>query len=54
MVCSHIFREGNCCADMLAAMGHTLTATTWFHTLPAPLSVDFSRDRNGLQNYRFP
>jgi len=53
VVYSHIFREGNCCADMLAAMGHTLTAATWFHTLPAPLLADFSRDLNGLPHYRF-
>lgn len=50
---SRYVREGNCCADKVAAMGHTLPNTTWFTTLPSPLFMDFSRDRNGLPNFRF-
>jgi len=45
--------EGNCCADGLAAMGHDITDTTWFNTLPSSLLADFARDRHGLPNYRF-
>jgi len=54
IICSHIFREGNCCADGLADMGHAVTDTSWFTTLPPLLLADFTRDMNGLPNYRFP
>jgi len=53
-VCFHIFREGNCCADLLACLGHDLSDTDWFDILPPLLAFDFFRDRNGLPNYRFP
>jgi hypothetical protein len=26
---SHIFREGNCCADQLASLGHSTQDTAW-------------------------
>jgi len=54
VICSHIFREGNCCADKLASFDHALTDTIWYSSLPLSLSTDFARDRNGLPNYRFP
>jgi len=54
IICSHIFREGNVCADGLAALGHDLNDTTWFTLLPPSLGQDFSGDINGLPNYRFP
>lgn len=54
VICSHIYREGNGCADAMASLGHELTDTTWFHIMPVSLSIDFSRDRNGLPNFRFP
>ncbi|XP_024636367.1 uncharacterized protein [Medicago truncatula] len=54
VLCSHIFREGNCCADKLAFIGHSLTSTVWFDSLPPTLAVDFARDRSGLPNFRFP
>jgi len=53
-VCSHIYREGNCCADRLAALGHGVSGMAWFDRLPPSLLFDFTRDRNGLPNYRFP
>jgi hypothetical protein len=51
---SHIFREGNSCADKLANMGHAITGAIWLDTLPAGVVLDFFRDRCGLPNYRFP
>lgn len=54
VICSHIYREGNCCADTVASLGHKLTDTTWFHIMPVSLSIDFTRDRNGLPNFRLP
>jgi ribonuclease HI len=54
VISSHIFREGNCCADKLASMGHSIDGAVWLHTLPSNLSLYFFRDRCGLPNYRFP
>ena len=52
-LCSHVFHEGNCCADKLVDYGHSITGTVWFGSLPKSLSTDFFRDRVGLPNYRF-
>jgi hypothetical protein len=54
VISSHIFREGNCCADFLANLGHSMVGTNWLDTLPGALRFDFFRDRCGLPNYRFP
>ena len=54
VISSHTFREGNCCADKLALMGHFCVGAVWLNTLPSNLSLDFFRDRRGLPNYRFP
>jgi len=54
IIFSHIFREGNGCADTMASLGHNLTVTSWYHSMPASLAVDFARDRHGLPNFRFP
>jgi len=53
-ICSHIFCEGNCCADKLATYGHSVTCIVWLTSLPQTLMEDFTRDRNGLPNFRFP
>jgi len=54
VISSHIYREGNCCADILAALGHSMVGEVWLDTLPEELKIDFFRDRCGLPNYRFP
>jgi len=54
IISSHIFREGNCCANRLANMGHTMEGSVWLDMLPMELHLDFFRDRVGLPNYRFP
>jgi len=54
IICSHIYKEGNSCADALATMGHGVTNTSWFHIMPVSLLADFTRDINGLLNFRFP
>lgn len=53
IICSHIYREGNCCEDALATLGNDMPDTTWFQTMAVSLSIDFTRDRNGLPNFRF-
>jgi ribonuclease HI len=49
---SHIFREGNCCADKLANHGHLIPGFLWWDSLPLFVRDDFLRDRFGLVNYR--
>jgi ribonuclease HI len=43
---SHIFREGNHCADKLANLGLSL------HDIPSVLVDDFDRNRLGMPYYR--
>ncbi|KEH26820.1 hypothetical protein MTR_6g075360 [Medicago truncatula] len=54
VIASHIYREGNCCADYLANMGHSVVGAVWLDSLPLALGFDFFRDRSGWPNYRFP
>lgn len=54
VICSHIYREANCCADTMAKLGHGLHVTSWYHNMPTSLTVDFSRDRHGLPYFSFP
>jgi ribonuclease HI len=54
VISSHIFREGNCCADKLASLGHYSVGEIWMDNLPTDLSLDFFRDRCGFPNYRLP
>jgi len=54
VICSHIFREEDCCADMLASLGHVIPATSWYATIPSLLLADYFRDINVLSNFRFP
>jgi len=51
VISSHIFREGNCCADKLAALGHSIVGEIWLDNLPDEVKIDFYRDRYGLPNY---
>jgi len=53
VISSHIFREGNCCADTLANLGHSMIGEIWLDTLPDEVKADFFRDRCSLPNYRF-
>jgi ribonuclease HI len=53
---SHIFREGNKCADTLANLGLSLppsSSHTWWSSLPAALFADFDCNRLGWPCYRF-
>jgi len=52
-ISSHIFCEGNCCADRLT-MGHAIQGFVWLDTLTTEVQMDFFCDNVGLPNYRFP
>ncbi|XP_019431828.1 PREDICTED: uncharacterized protein LOC109338930 [Lupinus angustifolius] len=50
---SHIYREGNICADKLANYGVTSRCDSWWTSLPTFILPDFHRNRLLLPNYRF-
>jgi len=50
---THIFREGNQCADKLANLGLNVVNFTWWNFAPAEILGDLSRNRLGLPFYRF-
>ncbi|XP_019455095.1 PREDICTED: uncharacterized protein LOC109356219 [Lupinus angustifolius] len=50
---THIFRQGNACADKLATYGVSSKVDTWWNYMPNFLYEDFYRNRNLLPNYRF-
>ncbi|KEH33166.1 hypothetical protein MTR_3g026170 [Medicago truncatula] len=54
VISSHIFREGNCCADKLANMGHSIQGTVWLSVSPPELHADFYKDHCDVPRYRFP
>jgi ribonuclease HI len=39
---SHVYREGNSCADKLAAHGHVITGFLWWDVIPPFIYHDFS------------
>lgn len=41
VISSHIFREGNSCANKLANLGHSMNGSVWLDSLPGELKVDF-------------
>ncbi|GAU13228.1 hypothetical protein TSUD_245980 [Trifolium subterraneum] len=53
---SHIYREGNSCADAMANLGLSLSHTSthsWWSSMPQVMSIDFARNRLGLPCFRF-
>jgi len=55
LVVSHIYREGNACADKLANFGLTLTSADlfWSDELPDSIRGECYRNRLGMPNFRF-
>ncbi|KAF1882437.1 hypothetical protein Lal_00039085 [Lupinus albus] len=51
-IVTHIFREGNTCADRLAAFGVTSRVYTWWDVIPRFIFEEFNRNRLGIPNYR--
>lgn len=50
---THVYREGNSCADKLANIGLALSSHIWFTSIPTQVVADFVRDKHGYPNYRF-
>jgi ribonuclease HI len=53
IVHTHIFREGNICADKLASHGHSIAGFMWWDSIPPFLYDSFLHDKLGLPCYRF-
>ncbi|KAK0605269.1 hypothetical protein LWI29_024814 [Acer saccharum] len=50
--CSHVYREGNVVADILANMGLCFPLPVWLECPPAPIHRDLVHDSLGLPRYR--
>lgn len=50
---THVYREGNCCADSLANIGLSLHGLTVWLEIPASIRGNVVKDRLGMLNYRF-
>jgi len=50
---SHIYREGNACADALANIGLTLDSFVYYYTIPLQARSDYVKNRPGWLNFRF-
>lgn len=53
VIASHIYREGNRCADNLANDGHSIHNVVWWETLPLFIREEFFQDRFGIPYFRF-
>lgn len=51
VISSHIYGEGNGCADMLASIGHFVQDSVWLSELPPALHFHFFRDKHGVPTY---
>jgi len=52
-IVSHIYREGNTCADLLANIGLTTSKNLWWDECPSEIRGDLIRNELGLPNYKF-
>jgi len=52
-IVSHIFREGNACADALANIGLSLDNYVYYYSLPLQVRGDYVENRLGWPNFRF-
>lgn len=47
-VCTHIYREGNACANQLAGHGTSISDFVWCVLIPSFIVKDFFNNRLGL------
>ncbi|GAU44251.1 hypothetical protein TSUD_399970 [Trifolium subterraneum] len=50
---THIYREGNCCADRMAALGITVNGFYWWDIVPPSVKGDYINNLMGLPSFRF-
>jgi len=49
---THIFREGNCCANRLANIGMSCNSLLWMNEIHSQARADYIRNRLGLPYFR--
>jgi len=49
---SHIYREGNKCADSIASLGLSIVSHVWFNQAPSIIRADLVTNQLGLPNFR--
>ena len=49
---THIYREGNKCADILANVGLSIASYSWFSQAPPEINLDFVKNKLGFPNFR--
>jgi len=54
VISSHIYKEGNRCADKLANHGHVIDWIILWYAMPPFITDDSFRDRYRLPNFCFP
>jgi len=54
-IVSHIYREGNACADSLENIGLSLASSDlfWSESLPDSIRGEYNRNRLGMPNFKF-
>ncbi|CAJ2644894.1 unnamed protein product [Trifolium pratense] len=50
---THIYREGNCCADRMAALGINVNGFYWWDNVPPSVQGDYISNLMGLPSFRF-
>lgn len=49
---THIYKEGNHCADKLAKLGFLVSNFTWWAGIHIDVAHDFNRNKFGISNFR--
>ena len=52
-IVSHIYREGNTCADILVNFGLNASEPLWWDESPSNIRGEVIKNKLGLPNYRF-
>lgn len=52
-IVTHIYREGNQCADSLANIGLALSSHFWYSSVPSQVYAEFVWNKLGYPNFRF-
>lgn len=53
LIVTHIYMEGNFCADKLGNMGLTTNSLKWMKDIPIQVRADFTWNKLGLPYFRF-
>jgi len=52
-IVTHVYEEGNHCADKMTTIGLTVQHSEWLDQIPPQIRSDFVRNRMGTPYFRF-